>query len=214
MVQKTDVGYGTYYYIKYLCENTTVGGYNDWRLPTLDELRVLYQNKTKIGGFTTNYYWSTTNYYYDYTQYLVNFNNGYETNEYYLNQQNNYGRAVRTINGGSTNKDYVSFPEHNLMVQKADLTCSNYYYAENLCENSTVGGYNDWRIPTLSELYILYQNRAKIGGFVNDYYWSSTTASSSSSYATSKYFFSGSTSTTSNRTNLCRVRAVRSFTLN
>ena len=78
------------------------------------------------------------------------------------------------------------------------------------------GGFSYWYLPNSGELDLMYENLHKkgLGGFYYDYYWSSTTASSSSSYATSKYFFSGSTSTTSNRTNLCRVRAVRSFTLN
>jgi hypothetical protein len=32
-----------------------------WRLPTRDELNVLYKNKDKIGGFTNYYgYWSST----------------------------------------------------------------------------------------------------------------------------------------------------------
>ena len=31
-----------------------------WRLPTKDELNVLYQNKDKIGGFAIVYYWSST----------------------------------------------------------------------------------------------------------------------------------------------------------
>ena len=29
-----------------------------WRLPTKDELNLLYQNKDKIGGFAYDYYWS------------------------------------------------------------------------------------------------------------------------------------------------------------
>ena len=31
-----------------------------WRLPTKDELNLLYQNKDKIGGFASSYYWSST----------------------------------------------------------------------------------------------------------------------------------------------------------
>ena len=31
-----------------------------WRLPTKDELNLLYENKEKIGGFAGNYYWSST----------------------------------------------------------------------------------------------------------------------------------------------------------
>jgi hypothetical protein len=31
-----------------------------WRLPTKDELSLLYENKDKIGGFADNFYWSST----------------------------------------------------------------------------------------------------------------------------------------------------------
>ena len=31
-----------------------------WRLPTKDELNMLYKNKEEIGGFANNYYWSST----------------------------------------------------------------------------------------------------------------------------------------------------------
>jgi len=31
-----------------------------WRLPTKDELNVMYKNKDKIGGFASNFYWSST----------------------------------------------------------------------------------------------------------------------------------------------------------
>ena len=31
-----------------------------WRLPTKDELNMLYKNKEEIGGFASIYYWSST----------------------------------------------------------------------------------------------------------------------------------------------------------
>jgi hypothetical protein len=36
------------------------GGYTDWYLPSKDELNKLYLNKVAIGGFGTNFYWSST----------------------------------------------------------------------------------------------------------------------------------------------------------
>jgi len=36
------------------------GGYTDWYLPSKDELNKLYTNKTAIGGFASNGYWSST----------------------------------------------------------------------------------------------------------------------------------------------------------
>ena len=34
--------------------------FNDWRLPTKDELSLMYWQRVTIGGFTTKYYWSST----------------------------------------------------------------------------------------------------------------------------------------------------------
>lgn len=36
------------------------GGYNDWYLPSKDELNKLYLNKAAIGGLTGTFYWSST----------------------------------------------------------------------------------------------------------------------------------------------------------
>lgn len=36
------------------------GGFNDWYLPSKDELNILYLNKVAIGGLTGTFYWSST----------------------------------------------------------------------------------------------------------------------------------------------------------
>ncbi len=36
------------------------GNYNDWVLPSKDELYKLYQNRNQIGGFELSWYWSST----------------------------------------------------------------------------------------------------------------------------------------------------------
>ena len=40
-------------YAAKLCRDYKGGGYNDWYLPSVDELQKLYLNQKKIGGFTT-----------------------------------------------------------------------------------------------------------------------------------------------------------------
>jgi hypothetical protein len=71
----------------------------------------------------------------------------------------------------------------NLLVAQFDFPKQmNWYDAKKACEALGIG----WRLPTKSELNILYKNRTKIGGFVksknknegydsNKAYWSSTT---------------------------------------
>ena len=37
-------------------------GFNDWRLPTKEELDEIYLNRNEIGGFSAISYWSSTEY--------------------------------------------------------------------------------------------------------------------------------------------------------
>ena len=47
-------------YAAQLCNDLTAGGYNDWFLPSKDELDKLYTNKVAIGGFSDSNYWSSS----------------------------------------------------------------------------------------------------------------------------------------------------------
>ena len=42
------------------CNNLTAHGFTDWYLPAQEELSELYDNRTAIGNFTTNLYWSSS----------------------------------------------------------------------------------------------------------------------------------------------------------
>ena len=76
---------------KKVCENIGDG----WRLPTIIELNILYQNKDRIGGFSTNYYWSSTEA--DYTRAgNIDFNTGMQY-DMTMKEATRYVRAVRTI---------------------------------------------------------------------------------------------------------------------
>jgi hypothetical protein len=43
-----------------MCSNLVQGGYDDWYLPSKDELNKLYLQKKTIGGFKESCYWSST----------------------------------------------------------------------------------------------------------------------------------------------------------
>ena len=85
-------------------------------------------------------------------------------------------------------------------------------YAARLCYDLSLNGYTDWYLPSRSELNLMYSNlkSAGLGGFSSVDYWSSTESSSSSNYAYYQSFSSGTT-TTSLKSNIKYVRAVRSF---
>ena len=55
-VMTEDLGHMSWDDAKKACADLGDG----WRLPTKDELNVLYENKDEIGGFANDYYWSST----------------------------------------------------------------------------------------------------------------------------------------------------------
>ena len=66
-----------------------------WRLPTTNELNVMYKNKDRIGGFANSSYWSSTEYVFVFLAWYQFFGDGYQnydnkTSAYYV-------RAIRTI---------------------------------------------------------------------------------------------------------------------
>lgn len=98
----------------------------------------------------------------------------YHVRAYAINDEGvAYGEAVSFT---PEHPDYVILQSAGLMVQKRDLSESGISWdsANNLCENSTVGGFTDWRLPTIEELGTLYTNKEKIGNFKNTKYWSSS----------------------------------------
>lgn len=74
--------------------------------------------------------------------------------------------------------------------------------------NYSNDGYNDWYLPSIDELYMLYLNRIAIGGFGNGYYWSSSEIDEL--YAWTRKFDTGNLYGLPKNQNFS-VRAIRSF---
>ena len=74
-----------------LAKAYNVGIYNDWYLPSKEELNKLYINKVLIGGFVNTDYWSSSEFLND-SAWGQNFNNGNQAN---LNKGD--GRHIRAI---------------------------------------------------------------------------------------------------------------------
>ena len=77
---------------------------------------------------------------------------------------------------------YVSVPGTNLIAAKKDAGQGDWNSAIEMCENSTLAGFNDWRLPTKNELLTLYANKDYIGNFKNATYWSSTSEDINNAY--------------------------------
>ncbi|MCX6737082.1 MAG: DUF1566 domain-containing protein [Candidatus Parcubacteria bacterium] len=88
-----------------LTHGVPIGGYNDWFLPSKDELNKMWKNLksgtdengdvyTPIGGFASNYYWSSSEYSANYA-WVQYFSDGYQASG--LKYSAYYVRAVRAF---------------------------------------------------------------------------------------------------------------------
>lgn len=69
--------------------------YGDWYLPSKYELKLLYQQKDVIGGFSLTYYWSSTESDYNNLAWRQNFNGGYLSG--YSKDDTHRVRAIRAF---------------------------------------------------------------------------------------------------------------------
>lgn len=163
--------------------------------PTVESDEKIVVNGTGIGEFSANLSGLTIG-----TKYYAR---AFATNS----EGTAYGETVSFY---PSNPDYVILQIAGLMVQKYDIGKNAYWNsAEIMCEISTVGGFTDWRLPTIDELGALYTNREFIGNFEPDGYWSSSVDDGIVKYYLS--FETGNVSSMRGDFGRMCVRAVRSL---
>ena len=117
------------------------------------------------------------------------------------------------IGTGSTNTS-------GIIVSGIAASSSLTSYAAGVASDYKGGNFTDWYLPSRDELNILYINRVAIGNFVNNsssIYWSSSQKGASTAYKQSFYEPDNTSpnattyNTSSPKTTLFRVRAIRSF---
>ena len=196
---------------KKACESLGDG----WRLPTKDELNILYLNKASFNGIVDNTYWSSTKN--GNLALVVSFIDGKS-----VSSGSSFGwvvRAIRTMNTGDSDKENIfstsdkqkvigtTIKIRNLEVAQFDFAqIMNWDLAKLACEALGDG----WRLPTKDELNILYRNKSKVWGSerVNKAIWSSTEANLG--YAWFQYPSDGG-QYGKRKNDTGHVRAVRSF---
>jgi hypothetical protein len=158
---------------KFYCENYRAGRYKDWRMPTQDELAGLYDSGKTQGSYDVHLtemiqpssycFWASETRGSDAA--LFNFHEGsriwrrQSISEYYTRvlpvRSPEVKKESRFIDNGNGT---VTDTRTGLMWAAKDNGKGgmNWYDAKSYCENYRVGGYTDWRMPTLDELKELY----------------------------------------------------------
>ena len=193
------------------------GGKSDWRLPTVKELTYIVNYGIPYPGPTINpdffpntqqsFYWSSISHAnYKIYAWGVPFDYGYD-GYYNFNKDHNY--YVRAVRGGQPGPLYTEYSDNgdgtvtdkftDLMWQQAGSS-SNLTWEQSLayCENLNLGGYTDWRLPTIKELRSLvdfsrYSPSINTTFFPNTqtFYCSSTTYTKDTYNAWGVYFNDG-----------------------
>lgn len=141
---------------------------------------------------------------------------GLTTNTYYARAYatnidgTEYGKSVFFYVG-----NYIVLSDINLMVLRYDLSAgASWSDAQALCESSTIGGFTDWRLPTIGELKALYLKRDMLDMSLG-YYWTSELATSYSGGGKGYYYVKYSDGKVlvdeAYYDNSLRVRAVRTM---
>jgi hypothetical protein len=200
------------------CENLTLGGYSDWRIPTVKELSFIIDRARDNPSINISYYPDTivSEYYWTSTDFtdpaipnfvwLVHFSVGYTNNSGNKSSGNFYVRAVRgeqTSNSFFDNGDGTVTDHNTGLMWQQDTAPGTYNWQQALsyCENLTLADYNDWRLPDVNELQSLVEysrlNPAIDPVFSNTVstlsfgYWSSTSTPFYPEYAWCVYFYDG-----------------------
>lgn len=161
------------------CSDLSLGGFTDWRLPNSKELWYLVDLTHEdpaidpIFEFVeSDLYWS------DHTNNLrhVNFENGYTGRSYYGDKESNYVKCVR----GESAYNSISFlrdaeleivTDNLNNIMWTDITPQNpsstldddpdrvsFSEAQTYCDELSLGGYTDWKLPTIEEFYSIVEH--------------------------------------------------------
>lgn len=231
------------------CENLTLGGITDWRLPTRNELleivdqaynpaiNQVFENIASVkSSFSSRYYWSSSVDRKD-NAWTVEFSDGLAggTNQalvpagYAVLKE--YFHHIRCIQGEKIepkltrddSKQTVSMQRSSLMWQDNESIKKNWKNALSYCNDLSLGGYADWRLPNKNELLSLvdyaetspsintiFKNIATPAYETASYhYWTSSTYLGYESRAWSIDFYRGKESIGSSKDSSYYLRCVR-----
>jgi len=188
---------GNFNQAKNYCENLNLDNKTDWRLPTNKELWYLADRSKSDPAISPVFknvkkseYWSNqqvTYSGYESENWEVDFESGF--NGWTERKSSLYTRCVRGKSfyekiefSRDSRSEIVTDKTNSLMWQDTSYTKKLYWNdAKNYCSNLKLGGYSDWRLPEIEELYSITDQRKTSSPFVNSnfqniktsyWYWS------------------------------------------
>lgn len=206
-----------------VCGSLNIGGYSDWRLSSKKELDTIVDYSIPYPGPTINtaYFHMTASYYSEYwssTTYVVypdlawdlSFYDGTEWTLSKNYSDSYYGQGyVRCVRGGQypsqslvdNNDGTVTDNATGFMWQQWESGYMGWDSALLYCNELSLGGHSDWRLPSIKEFASIIDNTRynpaiNTAFFPNartSFYWSSTTWAGYPRYAWAIYFWSGVT---------------------
>ena len=207
------------------------GGFDDWRMPTVQELLAIADYGQHNPAINTSFfpntagsrYWSSTkNASYPESSLYVDFLSGYDGGSY-----KSTAYHVRAVRGGLPPADslYVDHGDGTvtdtvtwlMWQQETAPGTMTWEQALAYCEDSTLGGHSDWRLPTIRELSSLVDRNRHVPAINLTYfpqtqsadYWASTTVANSPEISWGVYFYWGSAVDRDLKTANYYVRMVR-----
>jgi hypothetical protein len=119
-----------------------------------------------------------------------------------------YGNSINDSKREELNKSIIGTP---IIIGKIEIAQNdfpdimNWYDAKDACNSLGIG----WRLPTREELKILYNNKSKIGGFTDYFYWGSSI--DENGWVSDMSFFEGAIGNSPKNLSGKHVRAVKSL---
>lgn len=195
--QKARGGYMLWEAAKNYCEGlnaSSYGGYSSgWRLPTIKELQTIVDYGKSSPSLDTNYFnqsgnprwWSATE---DASNsgkawYLLDQGG---TSTTYSKTASTLSIDVRCVRGttlsetlSTSTTNGVRKDNNTKLYWQVDYTSKTWEEALEYCENLEYGGYSDWRLPNVNELYSLinhgrYGPASTFSGMPGATFWTST----------------------------------------
>lgn len=191
------------------CENFTLGGNEDWRLPTPAELSTIVDYAHSNPAISSAFFYTASSDYWSSVTDIRSSHRAWAVDFYYggygSTPKNTYFLDVRCVRSGELiSPSFERNDEHEIVTdtltgkQWQDNNIGNqmsWNSAIEHCEGLTLGSQSDWRLPNINELASLVDD-TKISPSISSIfhytassnYWSSTTYNGANSLAWSAYF--------------------------